>query len=55
MYSRFAERNSWEYEVIESNAIGIGGFKEIIFSVKAGEVLCISGQNGSGKSTLAKL
>ncbi|MDP6339335.1 MAG: peptide chain release factor 1 [Candidatus Marinimicrobia bacterium] len=33
MYSRFAERNSWKYEVMESNAIGIGGFKEIIFSV----------------------
>lgn len=38
MYSRFAERNSWEYEVIESNAIGIGGFKEIIFSVKGESV-----------------
>ncbi|MEA1880885.1 MAG: peptide chain release factor 1 [Candidatus Marinimicrobia bacterium] len=33
MYSRFAERNGWKYEVMESNAIGIGGFKEIIFSV----------------------
>ena len=38
MYSRFAERNSWEYEVIESNSIGIGGFKEIIFSVKGESV-----------------
>ncbi len=33
MYTRFAERNGWKYEVMESNAIGIGGFKEIIFSV----------------------
>jgi peptide chain release factor 1 len=33
MYSRFAERNGWKYEVMESNAIGIGGFKEVIFSV----------------------
>jgi peptide chain release factor 1 len=33
MYSRFAERNGWKYEVMESNSIGIGGFKEVIFSV----------------------
>ena len=38
MYSRFAERTSREYEVIASNAIGIGGFKEIIFSVKGESV-----------------
>ena len=30
MYTRFAERNGWKYEVMESNVIGIGGFKEII-------------------------
>ena len=34
MYTRFAERNSWKYSVMESNAIGIGGFKEMIFSVE---------------------
>lgn len=38
MYSRFAERNGLKYEVLESNAIGIGGFKEIIFSVKGESV-----------------
>tara|TARA_Y100000590_G_scaffold338477_1_gene385703 strand:- start:8247 stop:9314 length:1068 start_codon:yes stop_codon:yes gene_type:complete len=38
MYSRFAERNRLKYEVMESNAIGIGGFKEIIFSVKGESV-----------------
>ncbi|MBT7422947.1 MAG: peptide chain release factor 1, partial [Candidatus Marinimicrobia bacterium] len=38
MYTRFAERNGWKYEVMESNAIGIGGFKEIIFSVKGESV-----------------
>ena len=38
MYTRFAERNGWKYEVMESNAIGIGGFKEIIFSVKGQSV-----------------
>ena len=34
MYTRFAERNSWKCSVMESNTIGIGGFKEIIFSVQ---------------------
>ncbi|MDB9884697.1 MAG: peptide chain release factor 1 [Fidelibacterota bacterium] len=38
MYTRFAERSGWKYEVLESNAIGIGGFKEIIFSVKGESV-----------------
>lgn len=38
MYSRFAERNGLKYEVMESNAIGIGGFKEVIFSVKGESV-----------------
>ena len=38
MYTRFAERNSWKYSVMESNAIGIGGFKEIIFSVEGNGV-----------------
>jgi peptide chain release factor 1 len=34
MYSRYAERQGWEVEVLSSNEIGIGGFKEIIFLVK---------------------
>lgn len=34
MYSRYAERKGWEVEVLSSNEIGIGGFKEIIFLVK---------------------
>ena len=38
MYCRFAERNGWKYEVMESNAIGIGGLKEIIFSVSGESV-----------------
>ena len=38
MYSRFAERNVWTREVIASNGTGIGGFKEIIFSVKGSAV-----------------
>jgi peptide chain release factor 1 len=34
MYSRYAERKGWDLEVLSSNEIGIGGFKEIIFLVK---------------------
>jgi len=30
MYSRYAENNGWKVEVMSSNPIGIGGFKEII-------------------------
>ncbi|MCJ7656996.1 MAG: peptide chain release factor 1 [Candidatus Atribacteria bacterium] len=33
MYSRFAENNGWKAEVMSSNPTGIGGFKEIIFSI----------------------
>jgi peptide chain release factor 1 len=34
MYSRYAERQHWSVEVLSTNEIGIGGFKEIIFMVK---------------------
>jgi peptide chain release factor 1 len=33
MYSRFAEKNNWTVSVLDSHAIGIGGYKEIIFEV----------------------
>ena len=33
LYSRFAERNKWQYQVMESSPIGIGGFKELIVSI----------------------
>ena len=33
MYSRFAERSNWQYHVMDANGTGIGGFKEIIFSI----------------------
>lgn len=33
MYQRYAERQSWKMEILSSNPTGIGGFKEIIFSV----------------------
>ena len=34
MYSRYSERSRWKVEILTSNEIGIGGFKEIIFQVK---------------------
>jgi peptide chain release factor 1 len=34
MYSRYAERQGWKVELVDSNAIGIGGFKEVVFMVK---------------------
>ncbi len=34
MYTRYAERQNWQVEVLSENAIGIGGYKEIIFMVK---------------------
>jgi len=33
MYSRFAENNGWKSDVMSSSPTGIGGFKEIIFSI----------------------
>lgn len=32
-YSRYAEDNGWKIEMMSSSAIGIGGFKEVIFSI----------------------
>jgi peptide chain release factor 1 len=34
MYTRYAERQGWKYEIVSSNDIGIGGFKEVIFSIR---------------------
>jgi peptide chain release factor 1 len=34
MYNRYAERQGWKVELMDSNAIGVGGFKEVIFQVK---------------------
>lgn len=33
MYSRFAEKNGWQVSIMNSNRIGIGGFKEVIFEI----------------------
>ncbi|HCL00548.1 MAG TPA: peptide chain release factor 1 [Candidatus Marinimicrobia bacterium] len=40
MYVRYAERKHWKIEELSANVIGIGGFKEVIFS--------LSGQNVYG-------
>lgn len=37
MYSRYAERHNYKIEIIDSHENEIGGFKEIIFSVKGNE------------------
>jgi len=34
MYSKYAERNNWKKEVLGSSSTGIGGLKEVMFSVK---------------------
>lgn len=34
MYTRFAERQGWKSEILSENAIGIGGYKEVIFEVR---------------------
>ena len=34
MYSRYAERQGWKVEIMNSNDQGIGGFKEVIFMIK---------------------
>jgi len=34
MYSKYAERNNWKVEVLSSSTTGIGGFKEVVFSLR---------------------
>jgi len=34
MYARYAERQGWKSEILSESAIGIGGYKEIIFAIK---------------------
>ncbi|AKL98045.1 peptide chain release factor 1 [Endomicrobium proavitum] len=38
MYTRFAERNGWKHEVIDSNPTGLGGYKEVVFEVNGDRV-----------------
>lgn len=34
MYTRYAERNRWKTEILDSNPTEIGGFKEVVFSIE---------------------
>lgn len=34
MYTRYAERNRWKTEMLDSNPTEIGGFKEVVFSIE---------------------
>ncbi len=38
MYTRWAETKRWKYEIIDYNETGLGGYKEIIFSIKGKDV-----------------
>jgi len=34
MFIRYAERNRWKIDIMNTNEIGIGGYKEVIFMIK---------------------
>ena len=34
MYTRYAENKKWKNEVMSENAIGVGGYKEVIFDIR---------------------
>lgn len=38
MYTRYAEIKHWSYDLIDFNEIGLGGYKEIVFSIKGKDV-----------------
>jgi len=38
MYSRFAERTGWKFEVMSCSETGLGGFREIVFSISGNRV-----------------
>ena len=38
MYTRYAERQNWKLEILNSNATGLKGFKEIVFSIEGARV-----------------
>jgi len=37
MYSRFAENNGWKISILNSHTTGIGGYKEIVFSLSSSD------------------
>ncbi len=34
MYTRYAENQKWKSEILSENAIGVGGYKEVIFEIR---------------------
>jgi peptide chain release factor 1 len=38
MYFKYAEKNNWRVELMSSNPTGMGGYKEVIFSVEGEDV-----------------
>ena len=38
MYTKYAEQHGWKQEILSSNPAGVGGFKEIIFSLEGESV-----------------
>jgi len=34
MFTRYAERKNWTYEIIDANETELGGFKEVVFSIE---------------------
>ena len=34
MYTRYAEEQRWKNEILSENAIGVGGYKEVIFEIQ---------------------
>ena len=47
MYAKYAERKGWRLEELSSNNIGIGGLKEVIFSLSgAGVFGCLKFESG---------
>ena len=38
MYSRYAENKNWKMDLMDTNRIGIGGYKEVIFSISGHNV-----------------
>ena len=38
MYARFTELKRWKFEIVEMNETGVGGYKEIIISIRGKEV-----------------
>ena len=38
MYSKYAEKQGWQAKVLDSHETSLGGFKEIIFEIRGGDV-----------------